>query len=123
MNERLRARTRTGLVALARRSRFARRVMDKAGRALSHAAQVGAVVAEARAQARVDPLYGGAYFGEGRDPSGDRHGHSGYATYDRVSSNADIAAYLLWRNFRAQRTLDVGCAKGYLVEALRELGD
>jgi SAM-dependent methyltransferase len=39
-----------------------------------------------------------------------------------VSSNADIAAYLLWRNVRARSSLDVGCATGYLVEALRDLG-
>ncbi len=67
-------------------------------------------------------VYGPSYFGAGRDSSGDRQGISGYAVYDRVSSNADIAAYLLWRNFRAEKALDVGCAKGYLVEALRELG-
>ena len=29
---------------------------------------------------------------------------------------------MLWRNFRVHRTLDVGCATGFLVEALRELG-
>src|SRR5580698_1485502 len=67
-------------------------------------------------------LYDGSYFGAGRDPSGDRHGQSGYASYDRISSNADIAAYLLWRNFPVTTSLDVGCATGYLVEALRELG-
>jgi SAM-dependent methyltransferase len=69
-----------------------------------------------------DGLYDGSYFGEGRATSGDREGRSGYARYDRISSNADIAAYLLWRNFSVRRTLDVGCATGFLVEALRELG-
>lgn len=69
-----------------------------------------------------DSVYGPAYFGVGRDQGGDRGGLSGYAVYDRVSSNADIAAYLLWRNFRVKRALDIGCAKGYLVEALRDLG-
>jgi SAM-dependent methyltransferase len=69
-----------------------------------------------------EALYGGAYFGAGRDPSGDRQGLSGYASYDRISSNADIAAYLLWRNFGCTTSLDVGCATGFLVEALRELG-
>lgn len=69
-----------------------------------------------------DVPYGESYFGVGRDPGGDRQGRSGYATYDRVSSNADIAAYLVWRNFRVARVLDVGCATGYLVEALHELG-
>jgi SAM-dependent methyltransferase len=98
--------------------------MATAGRELSRAAQVGEVIAEARAadRQRGQTFYQGSYFGQGRDPSGDRHGKSGYATYDRVSSNADIAAYLLWRNFGVQRTLDIGCAKGFLVEALRDLG-
>lgn len=73
-----------------------------------------------RRSLRVD--YGARYFGEGRDPSGDRQGLSGYASYDRISSNADIAAYLLWRNFDPKSVLEVGCARGYLVEALRELG-
>ena len=115
---------RSGLVALATASRPVRRLMGVAGRELTRAATVGSVVAEARAaeRSRTDTLYSGTYFGVGRDPGGDRQGKSGYASYDRVSSNADIAAYLIWRNFRVQRTLDVGCAKGYLVEALRELG-
>jgi Methyltransferase domain len=67
-------------------------------------------------------IYDGSYFGVDRDPTGDRQGRSGYASYDRVSSNADIAAYLLWRNFRFEKSLDIGCAKGFLVEALRERG-
>jgi len=96
--------------------------MARAGSELSRAARIGEVVAEARAAGGGDDLYGGRYFGVGRDPSGDRQGQSGYASYDRLSSNADIAAYLLWRNFRVRRTLDVGCARGYLVEALRDLG-
>ena len=66
--------------------------------------------------------YGGAYFGEGRDALGDREGRSGYARYDRIASNADIAGWLLWRNFRVTTALDVGCATGYLVEVLRERG-
>ena len=42
--------------------------------------------------------------------------------YDRIASNADIAGWLLWRNFRVTTALDVGCATGYLVEVLRERG-
>lgn len=115
--------TREALVRLAVRAARARRLMAVAGRELSRAARVGEVVAEARREAARHPsLYGGAYFGEGRDPAGDRQGRSGYARYDRVASNADIAAYLLWRHFRVTRLLDVGCATGYLVEAARELG-
>ncbi|HVX21593.1 MAG TPA: class I SAM-dependent methyltransferase [Acidimicrobiales bacterium] len=119
------AKGRQELVRLATADPRLRRWMARAGNELVRAARIGEVVAEARAVEAAtggDELYGGRYFGLGRDPSGDRHGQSGYATYDRVSSNADIAAYLLWRNFRARRTLDVGCARGYLVEALRDLG-
>ena len=46
----------------------------------------------------------------------------GSAEYTRRSSHAEVAAYLLWRGFRRQHTLDVGCAFGFFVEALRELG-
>lgn len=120
------AAARSALNKVAASSSVARRAMARVGEELTRAARVGEVVREARSAEAAPPggesLYGGAYFGVGRDPSGDRQGRSGYATYDRVSSNADIAAFLLWRNFRVQRTLDVGCAKGYLVEALRELG-
>src|ERR1700722_18580653 len=68
-------------------------------------------------------VYEGDYFGDGRDPSGDREGRSGYARYDRVSSNADVAGFVLWRTFGgARRALDIGCATGFVVEVLRELG-
>lgn len=72
-------------------------------------------------QAMADDVYDGSYFGAGRDPF-DRMGLSGYERYDRATSNADVAAYLVWRFFDVRRTLDVGCAIGYVVEALRELG-
>lgn len=49
-------------------------------------------------------------------------GLSGYERYDRDTSNANAAAYLIWRFFDVRRTLDVGCATGFVVEALRELG-
>ncbi|MFN8035256.1 MAG: class I SAM-dependent methyltransferase [Acidimicrobiia bacterium] len=65
--------------------------------------------------------YGGSYFGEGRDPL-DRMGLSGYERYDRTTSNADAAAFLAWKWFDVSRTLDAGCAMGFVVEALRELG-
>lgn len=117
---------RAGLARLAAASPPARRAMARLGAELARAVRVGEVVDEARtldaARGGRTAMYGDAYFGVGRDPSGDRQGRSGYATYDRISSNADIAAYLIWRNFRARRTLDVGCATGFLVEALRELG-
>jgi SAM-dependent methyltransferase len=68
-----------------------------------------------------DDVYGGSYFGAGRDPYA-RMGLSGYERYDRDTSNANVAGYLLWRYFDAHRSLDVGCATGFVVEALRELG-
>lgn len=68
-----------------------------------------------------DGVYGGEYFGEGRNPL-DRMGLSGYERYGRDTSNADVMAYLLWRCFPLQRTLDVGCATGFVVEALAECG-
>ncbi len=64
-----------------------------------------------------DDWYDGNYFG---DPT--RDGLIGYDTYTRASSNAEVSAYLLWRFFDARRSLDVGCAFGFVVEALREVG-
>ncbi len=66
-------------------------------------------------------VYGGDYFGDGYDPL-ERMGLSGYERYARDTSNADVAAYVIWRFFAPQRTLDVGCALGFVVEALVELG-
>jgi hypothetical protein len=67
-----------------------------------------------------DATYDGGYFGEGRNPV-DRMGLSGYERYDRHMSNADVAAYLVWRFLPGAQTLDVGCAFGFVVEALREV--
>ena len=78
-------------------------------------------VARELARALDDDVYGAHYFGSGRDPL-DRMGLSGYERYDRDTSNANVAAYLVWRWFDVRRTLDVGCATGFVVEALRELG-
>jgi hypothetical protein len=108
------SRGRAALERLAVKSPQARRVLAKVGRELTGAVD--------RAYARID-YYGPGYYGEGRDPTGDRAGCSGYASYDRVSSNADVAAYVMWRTFAgARQVLDVGCATGYVVEALRDLG-
>jgi SAM-dependent methyltransferase len=112
---------RRALVRLGTRYPGARRLMATAGRELTRGAERGLAEAEAR-QAGIAGTYGGSYFGEGRDASGDRAGRSGYARYDRIASNADIAGWLLWRNFRVANSLDVGCATGFLVEVLRERG-
>jgi len=107
-------RGRAALERLAVSSPSARRLLAKVGQEFTGAVD--------RAYARID-YYGPGYYGEGRDPTGDRGGRSGYATYDRVSSNADVAAHVMWRTFGGARTvLDVGCATGFVVEALRELG-
>lgn len=68
-----------------------------------------------------DGMYGGSYFGDGRDPQ-DRMGLSGYSSYDRVSSMANRAAFIEWAVFPECRSLDVGCALGFVVEALGEVG-
>lgn len=105
---------RRGLRRAALASPALRNVMERAGQELTDAAM------DAWADA---DFYGAGYFGHRRDASGDRAGLSGYATYDRISSNADIAGRVMWRQFGgARRTLDVGCARGYVVEVLRELG-
>lgn len=65
-------------------------------------------------------FYGAGYFsGAGNPEEGKR---SGYASYTRASSNADALAWVLAHHFELRSTLDVGCARGFLVEALRELG-
>ena len=79
-----------------------------------------AIAARELARALDDDVYGAQYFGSGRDPL-DRMGLSGYERYDRDTSNANVAAYLVWRWFDVALTLDVGCATGFVVEALREL--
>jgi SAM-dependent methyltransferase len=66
-------------------------------------------------------IYGSEYFGANRD-SMDRMGLSGYERYDRDTSNSNAAAYMVWRHFPVRKTLDVGCAAGFVVEAMRELG-
>jgi SAM-dependent methyltransferase len=112
---------RRALAQLASNHSATRRLMAVSGRELTQAAERGRAVARARETGLAD-TYGGSYFGRGRDASGDRAGLSGYARYDRIASNADIAGWLLWRNFRALTSLDVGCATGFLVEVLRERG-
>jgi SAM-dependent methyltransferase len=68
-----------------------------------------------------EDLYDASYFGTGRDPTS-RQGLSGYERYDRKSSLGERLAYCLWRELDAKTALDVGCATGFLVEALVELG-
>jgi len=80
-----------------------------------------AAVAREAEGALGDGVYEGEYFGLGRD-SNDRAFLSGYERYDRDTSNANVAAYLIWRTFPMRRSLDIGCATGFVVEALRELG-
>ena len=80
-----------------------------------------ATVTSELARALGDDVYSARYFGAGRDHL-DRMGLSGYERYDRDTSNASVAAYFGWRWFDVRRVLDVGCAIGFVVEALRELG-
>ena len=98
-----------------------RRALRGAARSRPRLRRVMAGVARELGRALDDDVYGAGYFGAGRDPL-DRMGLSGYERYDRDTSNANAAAYLVWRWFDVGRTLDVGCATGFVVEALRELG-
>jgi SAM-dependent methyltransferase len=97
---------RKALAAAASRSRLVRLAYARLAEELRHALP--------------DDTYDAGYFGEGRNPF-DRMGLSGYEKYDRYMSNADVAAYLIWRFVPGQHTLDAGCAFGFVVEALREI--
>jgi SAM-dependent methyltransferase len=46
----------------------------------------------------------------------------GTSEYTRAATHANEGAYLVWRFLPVRRTLDVGCAFGFFVEAERELG-
>jgi SAM-dependent methyltransferase len=86
--------------------------------------QLGVGEATAAMTDTVDEVrYGSAYFGRSRGKTGQGGTVSGYAQYHRASSRLDVAAYLLWRFLPDGRSLDVGCALGFLVEALRDLGE
>ena len=68
-----------------------------------------------------DDLYTEGYYGEaGGGPVAALD--IGTADYTRTSTHADEGAYLVWRFLPVQKTLDVGCAFGFFVEAERELG-
>jgi SAM-dependent methyltransferase len=67
-----------------------------------------------------DDFYGRGYFvGEKHSARGKT---SGYADYARENSHADVLAQLLVDGVPGARMLDVGCARGFLVEALLERG-
>jgi SAM-dependent methyltransferase len=76
------------------------------------------VVAREADRALYDEQYDGMYYARGvrTEPT------VGTAEYTRLSTHADPGAYLIWRWFAVERTLDVGCAFGFVVEALREMG-
>jgi len=100
---------RRGLEVGARYPR-SRRVMERAGQELRH---VSAVVnqefsAALHPEGSDDDTYGQGYFEEG--------------LRSRKASLADVMAYLVWRTFPTGGSLDVGCALGFTVEALREVG-
>ena len=72
-----------------------------------------------------DHLYTEGYFGETGGPvvgSGVVALDIGTAEYTRTATHADEGAYLVWRFLPVRRTLDIGCAFGFFVEAERELG-
>jgi hypothetical protein len=67
-----------------------------------------------------DELYTEGYYGESGGPVVALD--IGTAEYTRTATHADEGAYLVWRFLPVHRTLDVGCAFGFFVEAERELG-
>lgn len=63
-------------------------------------------------------FYGASYFsGAGNDDK-----RSGYDTYTRDTSHADALVSVLLQRIDARTALDVGCARGFVVEALRDVG-
>jgi hypothetical protein len=67
-----------------------------------------------------DDLYTDGYYGRAAAAPGALE--VGTVEYTRAATHADEGAYLVWRFLPVQRTLDVGCAFGFFVEAQRELG-
>lgn len=55
-------------------------------------------------------------------PDAARDGRSGYADYRRETSNADALAVAVTTWLDVDRSLDVGCAAGFFVAAMRDLG-
>jgi SAM-dependent methyltransferase len=98
------ASARRGVKTAATRSTFVHRTFEIGRRELDRALR--------------DDWYDGAYFGD----AGGAGIASQYEYYTRDSSNADVAAYILWRHFPMTSALDVGCAFGFVTEALREVG-
>lgn len=97
---------RSGLRAGVERSPRLRRAAETARHELGQALEGG--------------RYGEAYYASG--DASQRGTESGYGVYSRATSNADAAAYLLWRHLAPRTALDAGCAQGFVVEALREVG-
>jgi SAM-dependent methyltransferase len=67
-----------------------------------------------------DELYRDGYFGD--TGAAEVVLEIGTPEYTRTATHADEGAYLVWRFLPVKRTLDVGCAFGFFVEAERELG-
>jgi SAM-dependent methyltransferase len=63
-------------------------------------------------------FYGASYFA-GAGHEGKR---SGYDSYTRDTSHADALVSVLLQSVDARNALDVGCARGFVVEALRDVG-
>ncbi len=100
---------------LAQRALRAPRVRKLAERAAS------ALDASLMPEAASSDFYGRGYFeATGSKAQGKVSGYQG--SYSRESSHADVLAEVLLTHFAPARSFEVGCARGYLVEALREKG-
>jgi hypothetical protein len=73
-------------------------------------------------QALHDEVYSEGYYGEAGGRGSVEALDIGTAEYTRTATHADEGAYLVWRFLPVRKTLDVGCAFGFFVEAERELG-
>ncbi|HUY86705.1 MAG TPA: class I SAM-dependent methyltransferase [Acidimicrobiales bacterium] len=129
-SESLRPKLRSAAAAMQRISNRAAQEIDTAieqaaSRSHTSSGDQGGMSGEGRSTFGAGPgddgLYGAAYFGAGRNPQS-REGLSGYESYDRVTSNANLQAYTTWRCFDPSNSLDIGCALGWSVEAFCELG-
>ncbi|MGH2706004.1 MAG: class I SAM-dependent methyltransferase [Actinomycetota bacterium] len=69
-----------------------------------------------------EDLYSSRYFGTGVHPTDRGKSVSGYAEYRRETSNLNVAAYIVYKHLRPARVVDIGAARGYLLEALSEVG-
>lgn len=96
-----------------------RRLLEVVARARSAPGPIGRL-GRAADQAVAETMYDAAYYRTGGRDRTD--GRSGYPDYRRDTSDADALAVMITTWLDVDAALDVGCAAGFFVEALRDLG-